>query len=203
MTRTPMAAANRWLRGVTLALLASASAACTTIPDPGSDWPLEYDGAPEWVTRGCNAFWGDDDVARVCGVGAMSGTRNVALARSAAMGRARSEIARSLQTRVRAMLKDYHSTTTGGDEFGIAAADEQAIDDVSKQITSMTLSGTTLQDTWISQNGTLYTLVALDVERFNESMDQMTTLSETIRQAVRQRASQAFRELDEETRPVE
>ncbi len=175
------------------------TAACKHRPPPGAEMADELDGAPEWVSRGCAAYWGDDDGARICGVGAVAGTRNAALARTAAMGRARAEIARSLQTKVRAMLKDYSSTTTGGDEFGIAAADEQTIDDVSKQITSMTLSGTTLQDTWISQNGTLYTLVALDVERFNDSISRMTNLSESIRTAVRERADAAFRELDEET----
>jgi len=39
---------------------------------------------------------------------------NVALARSAAEGRARTELARSLQTRVKAMLKDYQAATQGG-----------------------------------------------------------------------------------------
>lgn len=182
-----------------VALLVVLTAACAHRPEPGEAIADEFDGSPEWVTKGCAAYWGDDDGARICGVGAMAGTRNAALARTAAMGRARTEIARSLETRVRAMLKDYHATTTGGDEFGLAAADEQAIDDVSKQITSMTLSGTTLQDTWISKNGTLYTLVALDVERFNDSIGRMTNLSESIRTAVRERASASFRELDEET----
>ena len=185
--------------GLCLAATLAFATACSHRPPPGAEMADELDGAPEWVSRGCAAYWGDDDGARICGVGAMSGTRNPALARTAAMGRARTEIARSLQTKVRAMLKDYHSTTTGGDEFGIAAADEQTIDDVSKQITSMTLSGTTLQDTWISQNGTLYTLVALDVDRFNDSISRMTNLSESIRTAVRERADAAFRELDEET----
>ena len=190
-------------RGLPLcvALLVALSAACAHRPEPGEQIADEYDGAPDWVTRGCAAYWGDDDGARICGVGAMAGTRNVALARTAAMGRARTEIARSLDTKVRAMLKDYHSTTTGGDEFGIAAADEQAIDDVSKQITSMTLSGTTLQDTWVSKNGTLYSLVALDVDRFNDQIGRMSNLSENIRTAVRERADAAFRELDEETSP--
>lgn len=186
---------------VLITLLVALTAACAHHPAPGEAIADEFDGSPEWVTKGCAAYWGDDDGARICGVGAMSGTRNPALARTAAMGRARTEIARSLETGVRAMLKDYHATTTGGDEFGLAAADEQAIDDVSKQITSMTLSGTTLQDTWISNNGTLYTLVALDVDRFNDSIGRMTNLSESIRTAVRERSNAAFRELDDETGP--
>jgi hypothetical protein len=186
----------RWLA---LLMTVSLGVACSGARGPGEGMTEEYTDAPDWVLQGCSAYWGDDDGARVCGVGAMAGTRNVALARTAAIGRARTEIARSLDVKVRAMLKDYHATTTGGDEFGIAAADEQAIDDVSKQITAMSLSGTTLQDTWVSPNGTLYSLVALDVARFNDSMNQMSNLSESIRTAVRERSEAAFRELDEET----
>lgn len=160
----------------------------------------EFAGAPDWVTRGCSAYWGDDAGARVCGVGSVAGTKNISLARTAAIGRARTEIARSLETKVKAMLKDYQATTTGGDEFGTAAADEQHIEDVSKQVSQITLSGTTLQDSWVSSSGTLYALVALDVDSFNDSMSKMTNLSETIRKAVQERSRAAFEELDEETR---
>jgi len=156
-------------------------------------------GAPEWVLQGCSAYWGDDEGARICGVGSVAGTRNISLARTAAIGRARTEIARSLQVKVKSMLKDYSATTTGGEEFGSGANDEQYIEDVSKQITQITLSGTTLQDTWVGPDGTLYTLVALDVENFQDSLDQMTSLSESIRKAVKERADASFRELDEET----
>jgi predicted aminopeptidase len=97
------------------------------------------------------------------------------------------------------MLKDYQATTTGGDEYGLAAADEQYVEDVSRQITDMTLSGTALQDTWVAEDGTLFVLVALDVETFKDSLQNMTDLSETIRKAVQERADEAFRELDELT----
>lgn len=156
-------------------------------------------GAPDWVLHGCSAYWDGDDGARICGVGSVAGTRNVSLARTAAIGRARTEIARSLQTKVESMLKDYSTTTTGGEEFGTGANDEQYIEDVSKQITQLTLSGTTLQDTWVGPDGTLYTLVALDVENFDTSLDQINSLSEKIREAVKERADASFRELDEAT----
>ena len=69
---------------------------------------------------------------------------------------------------------------------------------MSKQITSMTLSGTELTDSWISQKGTLYALVALDVDKFSDSVNRMNQLSEAVREAVMERADQAFAELDEE-----
>jgi hypothetical protein len=192
---------NRSPRAILVAIMASAFAlACSggQGPNPLEDGPLA--GAPSWVLQGCSAYWGDDDGTRVCGVGSVSGTRNISLARTAAIGRARTEIARSLETRVKAMLKDYQATTTGGDEFGRGAADEQYIEDVSKQISQTTLVGTTLQDTWVANEGSLYVLVAMDVEAFSDAINEMTNLSETIRQAVQTRAKASFEELDEATR---
>jgi len=157
----------------------------------------EFEGAPAWVTKGCAAYQGEK--AAICGVGSVGGTRNPSLARSAAEGRARTAIARSLQTKVKAMLKDYQATTTGGEDFGTAAADEQHIVDVSKQITQMTLSGTQTVDSWISPNGTLYVLMKLDVDAFKEAVSGMKQLDERIRKAVVERAEKAFRELDEAT----
>ncbi len=184
------------LTGVLIAVVSAVACGGSGPEDPAG----EFAGAPDWVLKGCSAYWGDDDGARVCGVGSVAGTKNVSLARTAAIGRARTEIARSLETKVKAMLKDYQATTTGGEEFGTAAADEQHIEDVSKQVSQITLSGTTLQDSWVSSSNTLYVLVALDVETFNDSMSRMSNLSETIRKAVQERSRAAFEELDEETR---
>jgi len=113
----------------------------------------------------------------------MGGTRNVALARSTAIARARTEISRTLTVQVEAMIKDYQSTTTGGAEFGAAANDEQHITDVSRQITDHSLAGTELVDSWISERGTFYALVALDAERFKDAISQMRQLSEGVRPA--------------------
>jgi predicted aminopeptidase len=96
------------------------------------------------------------------------------------------------------MLKDYASTTTGGEEFGSAANDEQHIVDVSKQITDISLSGTEMTDSWISQNGTFYALVSLDLDKFEDSVKRMDQLSEAVRDAVVERAEQSFAELDDE-----
>jgi hypothetical protein len=180
-------------------MLASAVAfACASdgTPKPESG-PLA--GAPDWVLRGCSAYWGDDGTGRVCGVGSVSGTRNISLARTAAMGRARTEIARSLEVKVTSMLKDYQATTTGGGEFGDASSEEQNITDVSKQITQNTLNGTTLQDTWVANDGTLYVLMAMDADAFIESMSKMSDLNAEIRKAVEARAAKAFEELAEST----
>ncbi len=174
----------------------------------GGDKPIaggmkaEFEDAPAWVKKGCSGLEGDQK-DYVCGVGSATGTRNVSLARSAAMGRARTDIARSLELRVKAMLKDYAATTTGGADFGTAAADEQHIVDVSKQVTSMTLSGTEIKDTWVSNTGTIWTLVVLDVNKFKDMVNGMKQLSEGIRKAIVERAENEFKKLDEEVEKQE
>ncbi|MBK8015296.1 MAG: hypothetical protein IPK20_00430 [Betaproteobacteria bacterium] len=114
---------------------------------PVSSPSNEFDGAPCWVTKSGHCIDKEGEKAKfVYGVGSVAGTRNTGLARDAALGRARTDIARSLQTRVAAMLKDYQATTTGGEDFGKAAADEQHIVDVAKQITDLNVSGTEMVD---------------------------------------------------------
>jgi hypothetical protein len=167
--------------------------------DMAEDTPLEseFTDAPDWVVQGCNAYWGVDSDRKVCGVGSAGGSRNVSLMRTTAVARGRTEIARTLRTQVQAMLKDYQATTTGGHDYGFAANDEQHIVDVSKQITDMSLSGTEMTDSWISHNGTYYALVALDLDKFEDTVDRMEQLSEQVRRAVVERAEEAFAELDE------
>ena len=54
-----------------------------------------------------------------------------------------------------------------------------------------------LTETWISQTGTYYVLVSLDVEKFSRSVSEMEQLTERTREAVVDRAEREFRELDE------
>ena len=173
------------------------SAGCASTPEPpGNHVRDELAGAPDWVRKGCGNFWDDEDDRKICGVGSVGGTRNAGLARSGALARARTEIARTLQVQVESMLKDYQATTTGGQDFGAAAADDQHLVDVGRQVTDMTISGTEMVDSWISDSGTFYALVALDAERFKDAVSKMQNLSEGVRRAVIERADEAFRDLD-------
>jgi hypothetical protein len=51
-------------------------------------------------------------------------------------------------------------------------------------------------DSWISDSGTFYALVALDAERFKDAVSKMQNLSEGVRRAVIERADAAFEDLD-------
>lgn len=160
----------------------------------------EFSGAPDWVTKNCSCYNNKDKKATpaICGVGSIGGSRNVSLMRTTATARARTELARSLQVKVKAMLKDYQGSTTGGENFGTSAADDQFVVDVSKQITYTTLSGTELVDTWISPNGTYYVLVVMNVDKFKDAISKMSNLSDSVRKAVEERADKAFEDLDTE-----
>ena len=170
-------------------------ACASNVTPPSEAMPDEFAGAPDWVVRGCDGLEGD---RQICGVGSMGGTNNISLARTTAVARGRTEIARTLETRVKAMLKDYQSTTTGGQEFRNAAVDEQHIEDVSKQITDFSLSGTEMKELWISRSGTVYAVVVLDVEKFTDSVSKMKTLSNELRAAIEERARASFEELGDE-----
>lgn len=151
----------------------------------------ELDGAPEWVLMGR-----DDNDKTLSASGSMSGTNNVALARSGALGRARTELSRQLALSVKAMLKDYQATVTGGGVFGEAADDEQYIEDVSTQVTELNLAGTRQEDTWISKTGTYYVLVSVDLDSFKDAVQSMGNLSDEVRREVSKRAEKAFADLD-------
>ena len=182
---------------VSFCLLATAFWGCASSgpQNPGTIIEEELKGAPDWVLNGRGK-----DKDRIYGLGSVAGTRNVALARTTAQGRGRTEIARSLQLKVESMLKDYQSTTTGGEYFGKHAADEQHIEDVSRQITDLTLNGTRQEKNWVSNTGTLYVLMSLDVDSFRGAVQSMGQLDEEVRAAVVDRSEKAFQELNEALR---
>lgn len=179
----------------TLALIALGCGGTPAKTAPQNQLQAAFAGAPAWVL-GCDSYF--EGKAVICGVGSVSGTKNPGLAVSAAEGRGRTKIARSLQVQVKAMLKDYQSTTTGGEAFGEASNDEQHIVDVSKQITKISLSGTKKKNTWIGPDGTMHVLMVLDVETFEDSIKKMSQLDDRVRKAVVARAKKAFSELDAE-----
>lgn len=163
---------------------------------PKEQLNAEMKGLPKWALGKCQEHLKNKDA--LCASGSVQGMSNVNLARSAAEGRARTELARTLQVRVKAMLKDYQAATTGGPDNQTAS--EQHIEDVSKQITDMTLSGTRLEDTWVNEEtGTFWALVVLDADSFKDSLGKVNTLDERMRAHIVQRADRAFRELDYQT----
>ena len=169
-------------------------------PDNAPDNPMaaELNSAPEWVRGDCRSGVSVPKGV-ICGIGSVGGTMNPSLARTGAEARARAAIARELQTAVKAMVKDYQATMSGGDHYAEVSLDEQYLTDVSTQIAEQTISGSRTVNSWISPSGAFYVLVVLDSDAFGQALAQMNALDEKIRRGVEARAERAFDDLDRRT----
>jgi hypothetical protein len=176
------------LCALTLSACGGSSKNQSTNSDPPNQLANSVAGAPTWATGDCRKHFGDQAI--ICGVGSVSGVKSPSLARNAAMGRGRTEIARYLQVRVKAILTDYQKANGG--------LSDQTIEDNSKQITDMTLSGTRMMDYWIAPDGTYYALMTLGLEEFKSSLQEANGIQEPLRQAVLQAAGKAFSAHDDE-----
>ena len=186
----------RFLLGATAlaAIIATAGCAGREPSSPEDVMPNEFEGAPNWVIQGCSAYWGDDGGARICGVGDAKVGRSMSIARTKATSRARAEISRTLETKVKNMVKDFQEQVTDGESEMSA----EQFSSTTVSLSKSTLNGTSVQDSWISNSGQLYMLVALDVEAFNNSVREMDEMSDKLRSFIESRARKSYAELDEE-----
>jgi len=189
---------NRMIRfflGATAVVAALATAGCgggVTAPDEVA--PSEFAGAPDWVLSGCTAYWGDDGGARICGVGNARFTGNMSITRQKATSRARAEISRTLETKVKNMVKDFQEQVTDGESEMTA----EQFSSTTISLSKATLNGTQQTDQWLSPSSELYMLVALDVAAFENSVREMDEMSDRLRTFIESRAKKSFAELDEE-----
>ena len=164
------------------------------VTTPDEQFPNQFAGAPPWVLQGCSAFWGDDGGARLCGVGDAKVGSNRSIARIKATSRARAEISRTLETKVKNMIKDFQEQVTDGESEMTA----EQFTTTTVSLSKATLNGTSVMDTWYSASGQIYTLVALDVESFSNSVKEMDEMSDRLRTFIDARAKKSFMELDDE-----
>jgi hypothetical protein len=201
MKEDDMATKAGFLGTVVLGCLAAMLVGCSgATHHTGEGFSEIMKEAPPWARKGCAAFSGEKK-KWICGVGSMSGTNNLSLCRSMGMARGRTEIARELSLRVKAMIKDYQRTVTGGGAMGKAADDEQYAVDVAKQITDVSLPGTRLEDSWVSDKGDCFALVVLDTEGFTGALQAAAGLDTAVKDYVIKNAEKAFAELDAVTPP--
>ena len=180
------------IKQVCLGVLLGCALGCgDSTPSPKTALQAEMEDLPKWALGNCKE--GLSEPSMLCGSGSVQGMSNPGLARSAAESRARTELARTLQVRVKSMLKDYQAATQGGAKQETAS--EQHIEDVSKQITDLTLSGTRTEQTFVSNTGTFWALVVLDSNAFKSALNN-EQLDGATRAAILERADQSFAELD-------
>lgn len=152
--------------------------------DPCSVTVLVSDGkAPKWLTQKGAAFSGDKAV--FYGVGNIAGTRNPAMRRRASEQAARADIAKTFNTYVATMQKQYLATTTAGAMD--KASEEQHIEDVLKTLTEQSLVGVDVVEYWehpCADRYEGYALARLDLVRFTDMVSQL------------QSSNSKFKELD-------
>ncbi|MEE8479850.1 MAG: LPP20 family lipoprotein [Desulfobacterales bacterium] len=163
-------------------------AGCASAP------PKKAFRGPEWVWKGSGAF--DIDKGKVFyGVGMASGIKNKALLRTTADNRARAEIAKTLETYVAVLAKDYMASTTAGDMS--ASSEEQHVENALKTFSKTTLHGATIVDRWLDpEDGTFYSLCELDMFAFKDALDKHKELDSKVRDYVRENAEKMHGELE-------
>ena len=192
-----------WTLGMALVSIGALACAGDGTPATFGDLDGPMAGAPDWVLDGCSAPDVYEAETELCGMGSAAGSRNVSLARTAAMGRARSQIQRELETRLKAVLReiliapksatDGVETPPGSDSVATAeTTDSGHIQNVATQISRLTIGASKLKESWVASDGTLYTLVTLNETDFTGRLAQTHTLSESIRESVLAMADSVF-----------
>jgi hypothetical protein len=152
--------------------------------------PTPASSGPAWVNQGSGAF----KDGSFYGVGVATGIKNRALAVDTADGRARAKVAEVFSTYIAKLNKDYMASTTAGDMKG--SSEEQNVTQTLKTFTQMTLSGATPIDHWMDPaDGSMYSLVKLDMASVKGQLDQAKELDAKVRDYVKANADKAFNDL--------
>lgn len=155
---------------------------------------------PKWVVKGGSAF--KDSGAKVFyGVGAITGIQNRPLAVTAADNRARAEVGKLFEVYIASLMKDYTASATGG--VGVktksATSEEQSIDQAVKTFSAATLSGVTIVDRWTDpKDSTQYSLARLELDKFQNSVEQSKELNSAMREYIKKNAEKSFDSLADE-----
>jgi len=154
-----------------------------------------FSKGPEWVYKGSGAF--DAEKGKVFyGVGIASGIKNKALLVTTADNRARAEIAKTLETYVAVLAKDYMASTTAGDMS--ETSEEQHVEQALKTFSKTTIHGATIVDHWQDPaDMTMYSLCELDMFAFKDALETHKELDAKVRDYVRKNADKMHDQLEE------
>ena len=147
---------------------------------------VSLDDVPSWVKTPPES----------CAMGVATFRGDLNLGRKASVGRGREELSRQLQTKVAGLFKDYQSQgESGGEGFN-----EELITQVSRQLSTMTLTGTRARSWHVDEEAEpqqIYSLVCIEPELFANALKRMGALSAMQRERLQRSADSAFRELDQ------
>lgn len=185
-----------------ISLLASLCLGCASGPvlnKPGgdSDISAQFEGAPVWVQGNCGRYLKDPKV--LCARGSYGGSRNVSLLQTQSLANARAELASVLKLKVKALVKQAMGVANVSTSESKAASDEQVAGNASIQVANETLSGSRMEETWVNKQGTMFTLVVLDVDLVKDSLGKLANLNAEAKAAAIKNADKLFNELESRT----
>ena len=152
--------------------------------------------APDWVNKGNGAFK-DGGQGAFYGVGIAQGIRNRALSVTAADDRARAEIAKTMNSFITVLQKDYMASTTAGAMD--KSSEEQLVTQTLKNFAKFTLHGAVIIDHWKDpSDGTMFSLCKLDMAAVKKTLEDSKELDSKVRDYVKANAEKAFDELSAE-----
>lgn len=120
----------------------------------------EFKNAPAWVLDGKLK----DQLSAVGS--AKIGKGGIQFARTEAVAQARSELARQVSVKVKALVNNFIQQTGMGGSQTVDSLSKQ----VSKQVSDETLAGSRQEDTWISPSSDFYALVVLETAAVKASV---------------------------------
>ncbi len=159
---------------------------------PDFKYAAEFKDAPQWVKDGGSSIEGGQ-----AAVGsAQIGKAGVGFARTEAQAKARDELARQMQVKVKNLFKRFT------EQIGLGSGQtvDKTATDISKQVAKQTLSGSRLRDSWISPSDTLYVLMVIDDDLAKANVREAVETSFKNDQALWQKfqAKKGFEELEKE-----
>ena len=159
-----MSTGSKMLVMLVVACMLAPLVGCKSGPEPVFKKAValeDHRNAPQWVDDPDGAYPGDrGKVLYVVGTGANA--LNPALTRRRASGSARVELASAMKVKVDSMMKDWMASSTDYANPENTTS-KQFTEAVSREVTSATLVGARVSKYWTAPNGTVYCLMALDL----------------------------------------
>lgn len=157
-------------------------------------------GAPDWVEDGSGVMNQENEEA-IFGVGSVVGIQNEPLAWETAENRARAEIAKSVQTYTKYLMRDYAASTAGAD-FA-TSTERQNVERAVKTLTDVTLHGVRPIERYKDEeNNVYYVLATVNLKEMKAEWGRHPELDERVKTYVQENSERVFRELEREITPV-
>ncbi len=185
--------------GLLCSLLSTSCVTGNNNPPPPEKQPLynpKQVQAPAWVFGGSGAVTAKTGKI-LYGVGSAPKMMDISMQRDRAANRARAAILKIFNTYIAYMMKDYARSTSAGDMS--KESYEADVLQVQKTISIGDLNGAQLANTWRDPaDGTIYILMALDLESIKDLLANKKELDAKLRDYVRANAAKAFDDLEKE-----